>query len=146
MTKTFLKAATVAALSGAAFMPLTASDHTAGTSRTLAADVVWHDVAPGRSIGTIKGDFKKDAHLKFIKFQAGIKTPPHRHSYNYVGIILSGRMRHFEPGKPETETILSAGSFYEIGAEVAHISECLAGSECLFVTQFDGAFDLKLAK
>jgi len=126
--------------------PANAKDDMAGTSRMLAGDIEWNEVAPGRALAAVKGDFKTGAHVKLIKFKAGVKTPPHKHSYSYVGVILSGQMRHFEPGKPETETILSAGSYYEIGAEVAHISECLKGSECVFVTQSDGAFDLKPAK
>ena len=123
-----------------------AEDQRASTSRTLADDISWVKVAPGRSLAAVKGNFKTGAHVKLIKFEAGVKTPPHKHTYSYVGVILSGRMRHFEPGKPETETILPASAFYEIDAEVAHISECLAGSECVFVTQSDGAFDLKPAK
>ena len=146
MNKRISMVAGISVLCSAVFTPLSASDEMDGTSRTLASDIEWHEVAPGRSLAAVKGDFKTGAHVKLIKFQAGVKTPSHKHSFSYVGVILSGNMRHFEPGKPETVTVLSTGSFYEIGAEVAHISECLPGSECVFVTQSDGAFDLKPAK
>jgi quercetin dioxygenase-like cupin family protein len=147
----FLKNTVAATVAGTAFLLLagfgTISDtEIAGTSRTLAGDIQWHQVAPGRFLAAVKGDFKTGAHVKLIKFDAGVKTPPHKHSYSYVGVIMTGRMRHFEPGKPDTETILTPGSYYEIGAEVAHISECLEGEVCVFVTQSDGAFDLKPAK
>ena len=146
MIKNILKATTLVVLGSAVFTPINASDHIVGTSRTVASDIQWNEVAPGRSLAAVKGDFKTGAHVKLIRFNAGIKTAAHKHSFSYIGVILSGNMRHFEPGKPETATVLSAGSFYEIGAEVAHISECLAGSECVFVTQSDGAFDLKPAQ
>ncbi len=138
--------AAVGVLGGLATLSTAASQQSIGSSRTVASDVVWKEVAPGRSLAAVKGNFKTGAHVKLIKFEAGVKTPPHKHSFSYVGVIMSGRMRHYEPGKPETETILPPGSFYEIPAELPHISECLAGSECVFVTQSDGAFDLKPAK
>jgi len=145
MMKQLFKATIAMGLSVAVFLPATAAEPMVGTSRTLAEEITWVGVAPGRSVAAVKGDFRTGAHVKLIKFVAGVKTPPHKHSYSYVGVILSGKMRHFEPGKPDTETILSAGSHYEIGAEVVHVSECLSGSECVFVTQSDGAFDLKPA-
>jgi len=146
MNKSILKTLSFSVLCSAMAISVSASDEMESTSRTVASDIEWHEVAPGRSIAAVKGDFKTGAHVKFIKFSAGVKTAPHKHSYSYIGVILSGNMRHFEPGKPETVTVLSAGSYYEIGAEVAHISECLPGNECVFVTQSDGAFDLKAAE
>ena len=118
----------------------------ASTSRTLFDDIVWHEVAKGRALAAVKGDFKTSAHVKLIKFDAGIKTGPHMHTHGYVGVLLKGTARHYEPGKPETKTVLPVGSHWTIPAGVVHISECLEGSECIFVTQSDGAFDLIPAK
>ncbi|MEP5759104.1 MAG: cupin domain-containing protein [Litoreibacter sp.] len=123
-------------------LPATAgSDDTDGTTRTTHNEVEWNEFPGGRAIANVVGDFKTGAHLKFVRFDAGVKTPPHVHSHSYVGIVVKGRARHFEPGKQQTETILEPGSTWSINAGVPHISECLEGSECLFATQSGGAFD-----
>ncbi len=116
------------------------------TSRTAFSDIQW-DVKPGgREIAAVKGDYTTGAHIKLIRFGAGKKTPPHTHSYTYTGVVVKGTARHFEPGKPDTMTVLSPGSVWSISAGAVHISECLAGEDCVFATQSDGPFDAKLAK
>ncbi len=122
------------------------ADDTAGTTRTPFNEIEWKELPGGRALSSVKGDFTKGAHVKFIKFGAGNKTVPHTHSHSYVGIVVKGTARHYEPGKPETETILPVGSSWSISANVPHISECLPGSECIFVTQSDGPFDVKPVK
>jgi quercetin dioxygenase-like cupin family protein len=108
-------------------------------------DIVW-DVQPnGRTLANIKGDFKTGPHTKIIKFSADQKTAPHTHSYGYVGVIVKGVAKHFEPGKPETEKVLPAGSFWKVPAGVVHISECLPQQGCIFVTQQEGFFDVQAA-
>jgi quercetin dioxygenase-like cupin family protein len=117
------------------------SDDTDGTARTTFDEIEWNVFPGGRAIADVVGNFKTGAHLKFVRFDAGVKTPPHVHSYSYTGIVVTGRARHYEPGNPATQTILEPGSTWTINAGVAHISECLEGSDCLFATQSGGAFD-----
>jgi hypothetical protein len=136
-----LRSIPLLALIGLAHPGLAETDDTDGTARTTLDDVEWHEFPGGRAIANVTGDFKTGPHLKFVRFGAGVKTPPHIHTYAYVGIVVKGRARHFEPGKPETETILEPGSTWSIGAGVPHVSECLEGSDCLFATQSGGAFD-----
>lgn len=132
-------------LVGLAQPVLAESDDTDGTSRTPVGEIQWYEFPGGRALANVAGDYKEGAHLKFVRFGAGVKTPAHTHSYSYVGIVVKGRARHFEPGNPLTETILEPGSTWSIKAGVPHISECLEGSECLFATQSDGPFDSKPA-
>jgi quercetin dioxygenase-like cupin family protein len=113
------------------------------TKRTSFSEIKWKDLPGGRGLAHVKGDFTKGAHIKLIKFSAGNKTPLHTHSHSYTGIVVKGVARHYEPNNPETETTLPAGSFWSVPANVPHISECLLGSECIFATQSDGAFDVK---
>lgn len=131
---------------GASAIAVAGSDDTQGTSRTPFDQIEWETQPSGRVMANIKGDFKTGPHIKFIKFQAGAKTPPHIHSYDYVGIVVKGTARHYEPGKPETMAILPAGSNWSISANVPDISECLPGEDCIFVTQSDGPFDVKPVK
>ncbi len=129
------------ALIGLAQTAVAGSDDTEGTTRTTYGEIQWNEFPGERAIADVVGNFKTGPHLKFVRFGAGVKTPPHIHSHSYVGIVVQGRARHYEPGKPETETILEPGSTWSINAGVAHISECLEGAECLFATQSSGAFD-----
>ena len=115
------------------------------STRTTYSDIKWKELPGNRAIANIQGDFTKAAHLKFIKLNAGDKTQAHIHSHSYTGIVVTGTARHYEPSKPETQTVLPVGSYWTIPANVVHISECLPGNDCIFVTQSDGAFDIKLA-
>ena len=114
---------------------------TSGTSRTAVADIKWLDTGFGPQAAPVSGDFTKGKHISLIKFKAGLKTPLHTHSHDYVGIVVSGKAKHYEPGKPETETVLGPGSFWAIKGTVPHISECLAGEDCIFALYQDDAFD-----
>lgn len=122
---------------------LAGQDDTQATKRTPFSDIKWKELPGGRGLAHVQGDFTKGAHIKLIKFSAGNKTAIHTHSHSYTGIVVKGVARHYEPNKPETETILPAGSHWTIPANVPHISECLKGSECIFATQSNGAFDVK---
>jgi len=92
------------------------------STRTSFSEVKWKELSGGRAVAQVKGDMTKGAYIKLLKFSAGSKTPPHTHSHSYTGFVVN---RHYEPSKPETQTILSAGSFWTIPANVIHISECI---------------------
>ena len=113
------------------------------TTRTAVSDLNWTKLPNGRQLVTISGDRKTGPHITFVKFAPGMKTAPHTHSNDYVGIVVKGTARHYEPDKPETETILPAGSHWAVPANVVHISECLPGSECIFAIRQNAAFDIK---
>jgi quercetin dioxygenase-like cupin family protein len=136
-----LHSAALLALIGLAQPGVADTVDTDGTSRMTYGEFVWNEFPGGRAIADVVGNFKTGPHLKFVRFDAGVKTPPHIHSHGYIGIVVKGRARHYEPGNPSTETILEPGSTWSINAGVPHISECLEGSDCLFATQSDGAFD-----
>jgi quercetin dioxygenase-like cupin family protein len=125
-----------AALSGAALAT------EPGTTRTPVGDIKWLDTGFGPQASPVVGDFTKGKHVSLIKFKAGFKTPLHTHSHDYVGIVVTGKARHFEPGKPETETVLTPGSTWSVKGNVPHISECLDGEDCIFALSQDAAFDI----
>ena len=113
------------------------------TTRTPVGELKWKKLPNGRQVSPVYGDMKKGGHITFIKFTPGMKTAPHTHSNDYVGIVVKGTARHYEPGKPDTETSLPAGSHWAVPANVVHISECLPGSECIFAIRQKAAFDIK---
>ena len=110
------------------------------STRTPATAVQWVDIG-GPQAANVSGDFAAGQHVMFVKFAAGMKTPLHIHSHDYVGVVVSGVARHSIPGKPETEVDLAAGSHWFIPANLPHISECLPGAECIFALYQDEAFD-----
>lgn len=116
------------------------------STRVSVSELSWTEVSKGRSVSPIYGDMKTGKHVTFIRFTPGMKTEPHTHSNDYVGIVVKGTMRHYQPGFPETETVLSAGSHWAIPGEVVHISECLPGSECVFAIYQEAFFDRKPVK
>ena len=118
----------------------------AQTTRTPIGERVWRTLPNGREVSPVSGDMTTGAHITFIRFAPEMKTIPHTHSHDYVGIVVNGTARHYEPGKPETETVLPAGSHWAVPGNVVHISECLPGSACIFAIYQQAAFDLKPAK
>ena len=124
---------------------ITSAD-SAKTTRTPVSALQWTTLPNGRQVSPVWGDMKTGSHITFIKFRPGMKTAPHTHSNDYVGIVVKGTARHYEPGIPQTKTILPAGSHWAIPANVVHISECLPGSECVFAIRQNAAFDIKPAK
>lgn len=123
-----------------------AQDENRMSTRTTVNELNWHAVSDGRSVSPIYGDMKSGKHITFVKFAPGLKTEPHTHSKDYVGIVVKGTMRHHQPGFPETNTLLPTGSHWSMPANVVHISECLPGSECVFAMYQEAAFDRKPAK
>lgn len=111
------------------------------SNRTPVKDIAWGETPFGPLAYPASGDFSAGQHITFIKFMAGMKTPVHIHTHDYVGVVISGVTRHFEPGKPETEVDLPAGSHWSIPAGLPHISECLAGTDCVMAIYQDESFD-----
>ena len=122
------------------------ADEARMSTRTSISELNWTEVSKGRWVSPVYGDMKTGKHITFIKFAPGMKTGPHIHSNDYVGIIVKGTARHYQPGFPETETVLPLGSHYAIPGEVVHISECLPGSECVFAIYQEAPFDRKPVK
>lgn len=129
----------------AATLPGAALAEPADTStRTPVDQIEWLDTGFGPSAAPVSGDFTAGAHITFIRFAAGMKTPVHTHEHDYSGIVLTGTTRHYSPGKPETETLLPPGSHWFIPGLLPHISECLPGAECVMAVVQDAAFDIKM--
>ena len=112
-----------------------------GTKHTPSTKLKWTKAPFGPDVAPVAGDFTSGEHITYVKFTAGMKTPIHIHSANYVGVVISGVSRHWEPGKPNTRKRLSAGSHWRVKANIPHISECLPGLECVFALYQKEAFD-----
>ena len=110
-------------------------------TRTPAGKITWGQTPFGPLASPVAGDFSAGQHITFIKFPAGMQTPVHTHSHSYVGIVVSGVTRHFEPGRPETEVDLPTGSHWSIPGGLPHISACLPGADCVMAIYQDKQLD-----
>ena len=95
----------------------------------------------GPNASGVYGDFHNGEHVTYITFPAGMITPVHTHSANYVGIVIRGTTMHWQPGKPDTQVELAEGSHWRIAGGVPHVSECLEGSDCVMAIIQQAAFD-----
>ena len=111
-----------------------------------ADDVKWTDLdpkgAPGVKIADLWGDHAKGAFGALIKFPAGFAAPLHTHTNDFKIVIVSGTFIQAPEGKPEFR--LGPGSYLmQPGGNYKHTSACDKASECLFLVQSTGKFDLK---
>ena len=112
------------------------------STRIAASELNWKQLPNGRQISPVYGELDKGHHITFIKFSPGMKTPPHTHSNDYVGIVVAGTARHYQPGYAETKTPLPTGSIWSMPGNVVHVSECISDTECVFAIHQEGAFDI----
>lgn len=139
MKENYFAAALISAVTAATTI---ASTHAAEqTSHTAATELQWGPSGFGPQISLVNGHPAEGGHVTYVKFVAGMKTELHRHSYDYVGIVITGVTMHWEPGKPETKKQLSAGAHWFMPADISHVSECLPGAECIMAIYQQDAMD-----
>jgi quercetin dioxygenase-like cupin family protein len=111
----------------------------------LAADEIqWGHVpgAPPDAKGmTLWGDPAKGPHGALHKFEAGASVPLHTHSSDLRVVVISGTMITSPEGGPERK--LPAGSYLFLPSTYKHITKCDTGSECIFMVDANGKFDVK---
>jgi len=113
-------------------------------TQTSVNEIAWKKLPKGREISPIFGKMKEGHHVTFIKFAPGLKTKPHIHTHDYVGIVIKGTMRHFEQDKSNTKKLLLPGSIWSVPGKIVHVSECISKNECIFVIHQVDSFDRKV--
>jgi quercetin dioxygenase-like cupin family protein len=112
-----------------------------------AADLKWTDLdpkgAPGVKVAELWGDHTRGAYGAFFKLPAGFAVPLHTHTHDIKVVIVSGTYIQVPEGKPEFR--IGPGSyFFQPGGNYRHTTSCDAASECVFLAESTGPFDLKL--
>ena len=121
-------------------VPSTGPKTVDSSRRTPRTQLAWSKTPFGPMASPVLAD-SAGSHITFVKFPAGMITPPHTHSARYTGLVVSGTTRHFVPGDKSTRTLLAPGSYWSIGAGVVHVSECTAEAECIMAIIQDAPFD-----
>jgi quercetin dioxygenase-like cupin family protein len=111
-----------------------------------AADLKWVDLdpvgAPGVQVADLWGDHTKGAFGAIFKLPAGFAAPLHTHTHPIKLVIVSGTYIQGPEGKPEFR--LGPGSYLmQPAGNYRHTTSCDKASECVFLAQSHGKFDLK---
>jgi len=111
-----------------------------------AADLKWADLdptgAPGVKVADLWGNHAKGPFGAFFKLPAGFAAPLHTHTYAIKVVIVSGTYIQAPEGKPEFR--LGPGSYFlQPGGNYRHTTSCDPASECIFLAESVGRFDLK---
>ena len=110
-----------------------------------AADLKWEDIdpehSPGVKIADLWGNHETGAHGAYVKFPAGLNVPLHTHTHDMRLAVVSGTFIHTPEGKPEVR--LGPGSYLMEPGGYRHATECDKASECVFLMQSAGKFDIK---
>jgi anti-sigma factor ChrR (cupin superfamily) len=130
--------------------PTTKSAPKSAESRLVvmpASDMKWTDLdpkgAPGVKIADLWGNHAKGAFGALVKLPAGFAAPLHTHTYDMKVVILSGTYIQAPDGKPEFR--LAPGSYFmQPGDNYRHTTTCDKASDCVFLVESKGPFDLKV--
>ena len=77
-----------------------------------------------------------------FKLPAGFAAPLHTHTYDMKVVIVSGTYIQAPEGKPEFR--LGPGSYFlQPGGNYRHTTTCDKASDCVFLVESKGPFDLK---
>ena len=110
-----------------------------------ASDMKWADLgpgAPGVKVADLWGSHAKGAFGALFKLPAGFAAPLHTHTYDMKVVIVSGTYIQVPEGKPEFR--LGPGSYFmQPGGNYRHTTTCDKASDCVFLVESKGPFDLK---
>jgi anti-sigma factor ChrR (cupin superfamily) len=112
-----------------------------------AADLKWTDLdptgAPGVKVADLWGNHATGAFGALFKLSAGFAAPLHTHTYDMKVVIVSGTYIQVPEGKPEFR--LGPGSYFmQPGGNYRHTTTCDKASDCVFLVESRGPFDLKV--
>jgi anti-sigma factor ChrR (cupin superfamily) len=112
-----------------------------------ASEMKWVDLdpvgAPGVKVADLWGNHASGAFGALLKLPAGFAVPLHTHTYDMKVVIVSGTYIQVPEGKPEFR--LGPGSYFlQPGGNYRHTTTCDKASECVFLVDSKGPFDLKV--
>ncbi len=105
-----------------------------------ADDVTFQQAAPFVEFGAGWGDMTMGAHGTFGRFPPMASSPPHIHSDDYYGIVISGSLSN--PFNEDANApVLSTGGFWSVPGDTNHVTACVGDAPCLFYFHARSEFD-----
>jgi hypothetical protein len=87
------------------------------------------------------GNGKTGQHGTFMRFTPGFYSHVHTHTYDYYGVVITGGVENYNPGKPQIRMV--PGSYwYQKGLE-PHITACVSKEPCLAWVVQNQKFDVQ---
>ena len=100
----------------------------------------WDVTPEGVAFAPLSGDRMREAYFAMVRLPAGTVSPPHVKSAAMFGVMIEGHMTHAVLGA-ENPTIIGPGSYYQVPADLPHVSACVSDTPCVTMLYQDGAFD-----
>ena len=111
-----------------------------------AGDMKWTDLdpagAPGVKVAELWGHHASGGTFgALFRLPAGFAAPLHTHTHDMKVVIISGTYIQAPEGKPEFR--LGPGSYFlQPGGNYRHTTTCDKASDCVFLVESKGSFDL----
>ena len=99
----------------------------------------WAKTPEGVAFAALSGDRWSEPYFAMVRLPAGTISPVHTKSAAMFGLVIEGQMTHAAPGADPTP--IGPGSYFEVPAQMPHISACVSDSDCVTMLYQDGAFD-----
>ncbi len=100
----------------------------------------WEPTPEGVAFAALSGDRWTQPYFAMVRLPAGTTSPPHVKSAAMHGVMITGEMTHVALGST-TSTSVGPGGYYEVPANLPHVSSCVSATPCVTMLYQDGAFD-----
>ena len=103
-------------------------------------DIKWEPTArPDSTRGSLWGNPTTGAFAYFNRYAGGWELPPHYHSNQLSGVILSGTFVIHVNG--QDSKALPSGSYFSVPGKTHHTDACLPGPPCVVFFSGDEPLD-----
>ncbi len=107
---------------------------------TANAELQWKDTGiPGVSAVVVDGDMAKGPSRFYLKYAAGLVTPPHHHSPDHYVTTVSGTLLLTVDGK---EHRLTPGSYFALTDKMPHVAKVEGDEPCVMFIEATGPWDV----
>jgi len=107
-----------------------------------AETVQWTVESGGVTTAQGYGNKESGEYGSFVTFPPDFKTPVHRHTNFYHGVVISGTVINpMADDSDEQEVRLGPGSYWYVPAGEAHLTACVSDIPCTYYTHSTELFD-----
>jgi len=141
MTLSTTSRAIAAAIAAITVATLPAMAQNAGQAVVVPlSQVAWTGAGiPGVHTALVQGDMKSGASHFYLKYAAGLVTPPHHHSPDHYVTTVSGNLVLVADGK---EQVLPPGSYFALTGKARHAARCEGAQDCVMFIDARGPWDV----
>lgn len=105
----------------------------------MKADLKWKDMGNGVSAAPVGGDMDKGPSRFFLKYPAGLVTPPHHHTADHYVTVISGSITLTVQGKDHK---LGAGDYFALTNKAPHVAKVEGKDPAVMFIQADAPWDV----